>query len=429
MQIGYFIKKRIKGENSKLLLLSLFITTLALIFIRFSIMIPLVLKHGRELINQDLDYEIENYGICINSMDDVMNKSIDELNDYMKCILDSEEIESIGTWQYSILPELNVVGSDYDYWKDMINIASSNIQTFNDEKIGVQYIGMRLEAFRLSRIKCLEGGLDISQKIDNCSYILLGYNYKDIPVGTVFEIKSGQGEGYRYKVAGVIEKDEGIINTTAIFSNLGGIQFMYDIPINNMVVLLYEGENIYSSFNNLFLVSDGFSYEDAERKIKEISDIKGIPVSVQGLRDRVDYIMSDADSIVTIIYKITILLLSTSSIILITSQILMMTMRKNELGIWISNGISKKWVLTIVFFETLLKMLCSNLLAGILSFALIRSRGFSEAVIYQYRNVLFCIPGLVSLAVCLIVSVGIVFIPKYYLKNKSVSQLILGCWE
>lgn len=429
MQIVYFIKKRIISENSKLLLLSVFITTLALIFVRFSILIPLSLKHGRELINKDLNYEIENYGIFVNSMDDVINKPLDELNDYMTSILTSKEINSTGIWEYSIMPELEVINTDYDYWKEMINIASSNIQTFSDSDVGIQCVGMHLNAFALSNIKCLNGSLDVSKKIDNCSYLFLGYNFKNVPVGTEFVIKSGQGEGYKYKVAGIIDKDEGIVNTKALFSNLGGIQFMYDIPLNNMVVLLYEGNNIYHSFNYLFTVSKEFSYDEARKKIIEISDAKGIPVSIQRLSDRVDYIMSDADSIATIINKIAIILIVTSSLIMITSQILMVTMRKNELGIWIANGISKKRVLTILFLETLFKMLCSDFLAGLVSFLLIKSRDFSDVVNYQYRYVFFYIPSLVCLVACFIISGIIILIPAYYLKNKSISQLILGCWD
>lgn len=419
------VRKRLYSSKG-MLYFNIFLTVIALFFIGFSIMVPQVMSHGRRTIEKSLAGDIEKYGVMSNSVDIYENENEQE---YFRCLVEAEEIESVGMWQYSGIGGLKTENSSRDYWADILKIHNETMKTFDAENTDyVQAVVMPSQTMEINRFDLLGGELE-SEIFDDYILIYLGYAFRDIPIGTVFS--SGEGEEkISYVVAGIFEKDTTILDWQTLMMGSNSFQFSYGISLDNMILLrIRECDRGYLYLYNFFSCADGYTYEDAEKRVKEISEELGITVETDRLSNRVESVMGVTDWLVSEIERIAGLLFFSSVIILLSSQLLSLLRRKEELGVWISCGIEKRQIMRVLLLENGIKLLLSaGIVIGI--FALFwKSMRFDESVYHELRYVIYYNLDISILLVALGMTVLVSLVPIRYIYKKPLCALVKGDWE
>lgn len=416
----FYIRKRLSGQRV-MRLLNIIVSSLALALLCAAVTIPQVLLHCENTIQRALGDDMSKYGLVRDGRGEV---SEEILFNYSSDIYNAPEIDSVGTWDYGGFAHLETANYDMDYWDQILDIQNSHVKEFGNDDY-VQFVYMLSQAFHINNLELYHGSTEAIGK--NTDYLMyLGYNFKDVPIGTVFV---NETYGFSYVVEGIFQKNTSIVDEQDILWNLNDLKLSCSIAMDNMVLVVPPCSENYHSVDYFFKCADGYTYEDAAAKIKSIAEEYDIQTETGRLQDRVDTILSDSNWLLDVIDKLSVLSVFSALIILLTTQLLTILSRKDELGVWLISGISKKKILIILLCENLVKMLISSGIAfGIVIFfekIMIRSK----SIMYELRYILWG-----NIPICLLLSAVLMaalcsIIPIAYVKQKSVPEIVRGTWD
>lgn len=420
----YLVKKRI-FHNKFMLILNILLSAVALFFLAFSIGMPQTASHGKRGIEKSLAKNIEFYGVMDNrSADTYQNEHIDH---YLARLCEAEEIDGAGMWSYFPLGDLQTKDAARDYWGEMVKLHNAGRKVFREDgdSTSIQSVMVSHNAMSISKFPLLKGEKD-KEYPEEMVQLYLGYNFRDIPVGTVFS--SGEGEYYfEYVVAGIME--QGSVIMDGMISDTNGFTLSYVTPVDNMIVLRMRSmDRSYFTAANFFSVAEGYTYEEAALKVKEISDQYGIAVETEMLAHRMQRVMSVTDWILAKIGTLGIFLCVLSIFILFSVQILTLLHRKDEFGIWIYCGISKRQLMFVLFLENLIKLFCSAGIAFVLLHLYWKVLQLEPSVSYELRFVFLniCLEILLfSFGMAVVSSV----VPEMLIAGKPLQALVKGDWK
>lgn len=418
----YYIKKRLKRQKG--FLLNICVSSLALALLCMVVTMPQILLHGKNTVKKTLGKDLSKYGVVRNSGETMDNEAV---SDYIFEIYDAPEIESVGTWDYFGWSSLKTVGGGKDYWKEILKIQNRYSRKSDKDPEVVEGVYMLSQAFHFNNLELYSG--DAKQIGTNQGYLLyLGYNFREIPIGTVFVKEISENTKYTYVVAGILEKGASVIDGHLLW-NLRGFQLScYDQMDNNILLIPPCSENYYS-IDYFFKCSDGYTYEEASRRIQNISEKYGIQADTGTLEYRIDTVLSETDWLLNVFSRMSVLLFLSAFIMLLTTQLLTILFRKDELGVWLISGIGRREIFRILLGENIIKMLISSCLSfGIMIFIkkmIISSR----EVAYELRYILWVnIPVFFVLCALLTASLCSV-ITMVYIRNKSIPEIVRGTWD
>lgn len=164
--------------------------------------------------------------------------------------------------------------------------------------------------------------------------------------------------------------------------------------------------------------------------MKEIGDEWGLKVDAGTLQARLDTVFSENKKFKIRIDGIAVIICISVYVICITVQILGIYMKRNELGIWLANGMSRKDVFTILWLENFIKVITgvgiAVILEGILMRLLFWNNGsvFREIASMMYAKPLLEIMIFAVLLICVISIIPIIIIGK-----KPATELVKGIWN
>lgn len=417
----FYIRKRLSGQRM-IRLLNIIVSSLALALLCATVTIPQILLHCENTIRKSLADDLSKYGVVRNGRDAMVNTNI---SDYIFDIYNSPEIDSVGTWDYAGFAPMATVNSETDYWNQILEIQNSHVREFGDDTDYVQFVYMLSQAFHINNLELLHGSTD--QIGQNTEYLMyLGYNFRDIPVGTIF---ANETYGFSYVVNGIFRKNTSIVDEQDILWNLGGLKLSCSIAMDNMILVVPPCSENYYSETYFFKCSDGYTYGEAAARIKNISEEYGIQTETGKLQDRVDTILSDSNRILSAIAKLSGLLVFSALIILLTAQLLTILSRKDELGVWLISGIGKKKIFMILLGENMIKMLISALVAFGIVIVFEQLLIPSKSVAYELRYILWG-----NIPVCLLLCAALMaflcsIIPIAYVNKKSIPEIVRGTWD
>ena len=421
----FYIKKRLFTKRW-MLYLNICVSAAALAVPGIVISMVFTLRHSENMIKKALADDVSKFGVVLNSGDAIFDENI---TDCISDLYHAPEIAGIGTWTYGGFEYKTTVGSETDYWKQILEIQNSHVREFDENPDHVQLVYMPGQAFFINHLELYSGSADRVGKNDG--YLMyLGYHFKDIPVGTVFK---DEKYGTAYTVEGILQKNTIIVDSTTLLWNLGGLKLSSSVAMDNMVLLIAPSNLNYLSQAYFFKCSDGFTYEDAAGVIKNISEKYGILADTGTMQERMDTVLSDVDWLLNGLVKLSAFLFFAAFIMLMITQLLTILFRKEELGVWLISGINRGQIFRILLGENMVKMLLSSLIAfGII--LLYEKMGnaamrISSSVIYGLRYIYW---GIIPLFL-LFCAVGMTFlcsvIPIVYLKKKSIPDIVRGTWE
>lgn len=417
----FFARKRM--SSTKMTVYSILVTTIGLTLFLFSTIFSKVLNSGRESIMRCISGDIDRYAVAL--IDNSTFFDASKGNAIYQEIIDSQKIYSFGTWD-PILFDISAVNyQDTDYFSQLKEIQDTNIKYLSDiNPAYFQGINIPAAVFKFNSIS-LEQGTIASLDLNKAT-ALLGSNFKDIPLGTVIKTRSGD----EYTVEGIVSKNQEIIDSHSILSNLGGLDFDYTIPLDNMILLIdpdtqgraIDSDAVFISF------AEGISYEEGKETIESIFASYGTEIKMGKLSDRIDEVMSRTDWILNRFNASSVIFLFLSITTILCIQMMAFFTRKEEVGIWISNGLESKDVFRILFLENIIKILISYIFSlGIYIFVL-KINNITGSQMHYLREVLFVYGPLIVLAAGIGIATGVSMISIVYIKKKTIPDIINGNW-
>lgn len=403
------------------------VSSFALSLLCVAVTILLILHHGEHMIRKSLADDISKYGVILNI--NTIDLDRETGSDFIVDVYNAPEIDGVGTWRYGGFDHLITVDGGVDYWNEILEIQNSHVREFDEDPNYVQVVYMPGQAFRINDLELYRGN---SEQVGNNheSLIYLGYNFRDIPVGTVF---ADEVSGNRCVVEGVLQKNTSIVDAQDLLMGSVGLELSYSVAMDNMVLVIPPCSDNYLSVAFFFKCSDGSTYEEAAGRIKSIAEQYGIGAETGTLQDRVDTVLSGVDWLISAIAKLSVLLSFSSFVMMLTTQLLTILSRKDELGVWLISGIDRKKVFRILLGENMIKMLLSSALSyGIvlLFFKVLSSHpSESSAAVYGLRYIIWGIaPAFLLLSAGLMALLCSV-IPIAYIMKKSIPDIVRGTWE
>lgn len=417
----FFVKKR--ASSTRMTFYSILVTVIGLSLLLFSVVFPEVLRSGRRSINKCLNDNIDSYAVAL--IDDKTFFDADIGNKIYDQIIRTKEIDSFGEWS-TVFVEIEKVLSDKEDLTDKLKeIQNSNLKILPDRDPGMfQGVYMQASALKYNKIS-LELGY-IPSIEDNQRFALLGSNFSDIPIGTVIMVRPER----EYIVTGIMSNNQEIVNSMTLLNGDSGLAFDYTTNLDNMILLVnpeISGRAISSSVNFVSF-SEGVSFDEGKKILENIFSANGTMVKVGKLLDRIDEVMTRTDWILSRFGASAVIFLVLTILGILSIQLMAFFTRKDEIGIWFSNGIGHKDITRILFIENLIKMAVSYVIAIAIYLWVLNLNKISKSTMYYLRWVLFVYGPLITLLVSIGIAAGVCLVSNIYLRKKSIPDVINGNW-
>lgn len=422
----FFIKKRLLSKRW-MLYLNICVSSLALTLLCEAVVMPQILHHNEHTIKQALADDMSKFGVIRNSGNDLYDKNI---SGYISDIYNAPEIDGVGAWTYGGFGYKETVNYETDYWNKILEVQNSHIREFDESRQEVQLVYMPAYAFNINNLELYSGSA--KQVGTNTEYLMyLGYNFRDIPIDTVFK---DEKYGVNYTVAGIFKKNTSIVDAQQILWNIGGLTLSCSIAMDNMVLLIApcNGENYFYPVY-FFKCADGYTYEEAADKIKEISDKYDIQTATGTLQKRVNDVLSDINWLLSGITGLSAVLIPATFIMMLTTQMLTIMFRKDELGVWLISGIDRKRIFIILWGENIVKMAIS----AFISYGMVliyekvgyASTDISDSVVHGLGYIYWIEVPIFLLLCSVIMALLCSVIPIAYVEKKSIPDIVRGTWR
>ncbi len=400
----------------KSVLWTIVLCAISIVLIYFAVYIYKDNVYCKENADKLLSGGINNTGLlsCINGLEN------DSLDTFRNELYGLEEIEGIGATQmpgpgYFGLEDIYKIQSKY--MADLYDNGSKDwMYCTNIENTFINALNIELESGEFVS--------DINQP-DNVTYIYLGYNLRDIPVGTEYNISTRNGEiSIKLIVKGVLKKDSRMINGD-MFSNTDGFYSETCFTqLDNVVVAVL---NHSSSDLWLFQYNENTDFETSKKKIEEVAEKYGIDVMVGNLSNIVEEKENTTKELNRTIIDLLVIAMIVSISIMICMQIMLIINNLSEYGILCANGFSIKDICIMLVLENIIKIAIAFIVGTFASWKLILfSFAGIEEMMPVFNDIFFEYSilhvGLCSLGIILISSV----IPVIMMSRYKVVDLIGG---
>lgn len=217
---------------------------------------------------------------------------------------------------------------------------------------------MNQEAIGMYNIQLQEGKMPDEYELnEDIELYYLGSNYKDIPIGTKYEL----WEGHTIYVAGILEAGTKLISEDICLDDVI-VDARYVENMDNQI--LEVSTNIYSA-RLIYTVTEGYTVKDVETKLRTLAEKHGLKMRFGVLEDILDEKERQHSYIFDTIRKMLIAITITAFFLLLCTQFAEMLDDMNYFGIFYANGASTRDLISILLGENLIKVIVSYILAVI----------------------------------------------------------------
>lgn len=337
--------------------LSIYILTILLCFVMFLLLLASwfswrYIRYERYLCNQSLNGGIEQCGMFVLESDNAFDPN------YLDIISELEGLvgfTSCDVYQYPV-DEIRFFGEqqiklDPDYYEN-----SGFVPWFLMNESGVDVCHFNLQ----------EGKKPEDWNLKNDEILIyLGGNFENVTVGERYKSKR---EACTYVVGGVFEK-----GTNWIYDDVYRFETIQDSHyvqcLDNMVVCLVP---YCISGRNTYCVEKGYQIEDVEKELLEISEKYNITIRLARLEDVMEENEYQFSIILNLIRLLTFIIIIASLFVLERTQYTEIINDTEYFGILYANGATSRDLTAILFFENLLKLALSFVLAVIFGYFILR---------------------------------------------------------
>lgn len=333
-----------------------FVLSVLLVFMcSLLVLFTLMAYHGQNLVYESCDYVlargVKNTGIIQLMEGDFYNE---EIQNYVEQLEKRKEIHTIGDWNEYIESESEL--------EPLWTIQEGNYG-FQDSHMTETITGLRVQHVIGNAHKLCEMNLSSGTPVEQLNfsdssvyYLYLGYGFRDIPVGTTYQVEEGT-----YQVAGILRSGQSWIKEELLFdfsSEIGNAAQSCDYMVFK---ICYQEPPLSDYFWISF--AEGYSIEDALSVADQVAEESGIDIHYSSLQER--YEVSQARTIILLQYLSHIIGIVgiTALLMLISLQIVFILNNRKEYGILYAIGFSKRDIFLSAFFY--------NVITSVVAFVLV----------------------------------------------------------
>lgn len=417
----HYANKRI-NSNKKMGCFVIVIITAAFITMYSSVLLFESLGYGEKTVQKSLNLPVSSYGF----LSFQNNLDARRAGDFLNKINALDEIKAAGDYQSVKMQDWTTVG-DTDYWDRIREIQETAGETdFQEAGTGIKMIQMNGELFDMMNIHLSEGEKYLKTGSRRWR-VFLGYNLREVPVGTVFRYDVN---GNEYEVTGIMEKGTCIANPGMLLYNFPGWNLDFKENMDNQMLLLLPEGKAAMGVLNLFCVNDGYTYEEAASAIRQAGEEENIEVKTGTLQARLNTVFAENRRFKNRVDMIASIICISVFMLCVTVQLLNIYMKRSELGVWIANGMSRKELFEIMWLENFIRVLTGGMIAVIIERFLL----FGYFLQYQsvYREIVSFMYGkaLLELVLFALLLVSVIsIIPIFIIAKKQTTELVKGVWS
>ncbi len=317
-------------------------------------------QHGERSMDDVLQEGIRGTGI-LNIDVRHRNEEIDQaMLRFCREASKSNEIKAIGGFVYG--------GVDYGELEELAKVQErygTTLATRSDTGRYVEVLVMNETLLPMGKLPLAKGTeiTNIPDEDYHLLYIYLGSNFSHIPIGTTYDIKDGAGRMFlRYCVKGILQKGTRWMAESALFRT-ETLNAITTVPLDNMVVCISREDA--SSLTMAYSLSHETSFEQAERKLKEVADKHGLTIHLGTARATFDEIAKANSKVTTYAMQLFGMIMVTTFIVMMCTQLAGILNQLSEYGTLYANGASTKDLLAVLLVENVIKVVAALLLACI----------------------------------------------------------------
>lgn len=252
------------------------------------------------------------------------------------------------------------------------------------------------------------------------SYIYLGYNFRDIPLGTVF-VSDNQKE--KDVVVGILSEGTQIVNE--IVTVEGVYSDVSVIELDDRMIRISEdiGNILFCSVdkNN----DEGNIYDELHNIAKE----NKLNITINNLRTIYDNKYQDDNKLIEEIMKLLKMVIFVVTVLMISIQTTLTMDNLKNYAILKLTGVKSSQVFLICILESIIRVVVSIFLSGAVAMGYIYYTYTDIAAIELARSLLWCNVIPITIAIMLFVSVISLIIPICLIEKKTLAWLIGGMRE
>lgn len=265
-----------------------------------------------------------------------------------------------------------------------------------------------------------------SKASENLIYV--GYNFRNsVTVGTM--LTDGQNQ---YRIAGVLQKGDTIPEKTSAFWNnsmrsLGGMSSVVlhvTNPMDNLVLVVFQGVTT----DQLQIISwqEEYNREEVETQIHGVTDKYNLPMYIASFEQKINDDLQFNDALAHILMPIAVIVGICSSILILCSQMLSALQKKNDFGILLSQGVSRKGLYGILLSENLIQIILASVLSPLVIRAILLETNLGEAVKKAFWKSVAGSVGIILFLLVLALAVLSTATILFLLKSTSSATLLKG---
>ena len=267
------------------------------------------------------------------------------------------ELHSIGSLNVGatdILPELAAIQGSH---KMYIYGGSDDLECYY----------MRSDLLDLCNVRLLEGTgfKDISGQDEYWSGLYLGYEYRDIPVGTTYTYNLSNGNVATFEVLGIFDQGSRFVNNKIFFPSMFSTTKLYS-DLDYAVVMT---DKTMTAYQGLFSFDD---YKKAKALLMNLADQYGISIQIASVEEQLKEGARESDSFQELLLRVFLLLAVSVVVCECSFQIVSIWRNSYQYGILVSLGSKMKDIISIVIVGEVIKYVISFLLSAVLSFVFIK---------------------------------------------------------
>ncbi len=203
---------------------------------------------------------------------------------------------------------------------------------------------------------------------ENTHYIYLGYDFRDIPEGTLYERELPNGKTFKLVVAGVLKKGQRWIDAIEYaFFNCNTLS-NYEVMDGYIMVC----SSSISSFPAFFNIEDGYEFKDVKDSILKLEKKYGVTFAIGSIEEK--YVMAEEQraAINNTLNRCMITMIAAALSFLVCLQVIEFYQNKRQYGLYYSIGMTEKDVNHIVVWKKAVESVLASAIAYVLTFYVCR---------------------------------------------------------
>lgn len=252
--------------------------------------------------------------------------------------------------------------------------------------------------------------------------LYLGWEYRDVPIGTIFVYESTGGTIYKYEVLGILNRNSKMMEL--------GFLDMYDMTELNPVydldyaVFLIQNHTLVSG-TFIFECSNDYTFDISARELRQLGEEYGMHFEIGNLKEMIELGKYNANGMQRVFIRIMYVLSAAILISIICSQYVIIMHSVSDYGVLCSCGASVDDIMWVQFYKISIQFVITMTVSGVLGYFIVKGYFYyvgDDQILALKAYCKYVVPKMFLADI--IVSILAWIFPVCYIKNKTIIELM-----